>query len=75
MGCLGNSKTSEDQGVDEKERREANKTLELTQHNPWALKAEIITAFSKLFLTDKYPCHLDALPGSTPATWCNSSLI
>ena len=28
MGCLGNSKTSEDQGVDEKERREANKKIE-----------------------------------------------
>ena len=42
----------------------SSKTLELTQHNPWALKAEIITAFSKLFLTDKYPCHLDTLPGS-----------
>lgn len=29
MGCLGNSsKTAEDQGVDEKERREANKKIE-----------------------------------------------
>lgn len=28
MGCLGNSKTTEDQGVDEKERREANKKIE-----------------------------------------------
>ncbi|KAJ8776672.1 hypothetical protein J1605_015261 [Eschrichtius robustus] len=28
MGCLGNSKTPEDQGVDEKERREANKKIE-----------------------------------------------
>lgn len=28
MGCLGNSKTTEDTGVDEKERREANKKIE-----------------------------------------------
>ena len=62
MGCLGNSKTSEDQGVDEKERREANKKIEKQlQKERLAYKAT-----HRLLLLGKAGGCAEA-PGQSPA--------
>lgn len=72
MGCLGNSKTTEDQGVDEKERREANKKIEKQlQKERLAYKAT-----HRLLLLGKeggHPPRLLARTERTAATLAGSS--
>lgn len=62
MGCLGNSsKTAEDQGVDEKERREANKKIEKQlQKERLAYKAT-----HRLLLLGKARVHGRSVPGGS----------